>query len=482
MLPYRHAAELVSLTIFLTSLTACANSQTGKTLEQTLRADPTLKDNPITVGPVNNSTQPNTAIVPLPADFPKADIPLYPGARLQEVTQPTTQTNPKSANPAIISDGKLTRWVSSDPSNLIESFYQKQFQSNNWKILTQPTNEQPGTIQARRNNLQVTMSITGQNPQALTAFVIQYVLNSGETVQAPISTPPASPQPVAPNPTSSVPPSDVATPPAQTADTKTPIASVAASTEVFTDLNQVPQELRRYVEDLAELGALPLEPDGSKSNKSVAETRFDPSKTVSRREYARWLFAANNTIHANSPAQQIHLAAQTAQPAFQDIPPTDPDFPIIQGLAEAGLMPSLLSGDSTAVLFRPNAPLTREQLILQKVPLDIRHALPNASVDAVKQTWGFQDAARIDPQAMRAVLADFQNGEQSNIRRVFGYTTLFQPQKLVTRAEAAATLWYFGTQGEGLSAQDARQFNKQHPISATPTPTPSSSASQSPSK
>ena len=138
-------------------------------------------------------------------------------------------------------------------------------------------------------------------------------------------------------------------------------------------------------------------------------------------------------------------------------------------------MPSLLSGDSTAVLFRPNAPLTREQLILQKVPLDTRHALPNASVDAVKQTWGFQDAARIAPQAMRAVLADFQNGEQSNIRRVFGYTTLFQPQKLVTRAEAAAALWYFGTQGEGLSAQDALQFNKQHLSSATPTPTPSSS-------
>jgi len=484
VLPYRHAARLVSLTILLTSLTACANSQTGKTLEQTLRADPTLKGNPITVGPSNDSTQLNTAIVPLPTDFPKAEIPLYPGARLKEVTQPTAQANGKSANPATVGDGKLTRWVSSDPSNLIESFYQKQLQSNNWKILTQPTNEQPGTIQARRNNLQVTVSIAGQNPQALTEFVIQYVLNSSETVQAPIAnTPPAvSPQPVAPNSTGSVPPSDVATPPVQTPDTKTPVASVAASTEVFTDLNQVPQELHRYVEDLAKLGALPLEPDDSKSNKSATETQFGPSKTVSRREFARWLFTANNKIHANSPAQQIHLASQTAQPAFQDIPPTDPDFPIIQGLAEAGLMPSPLSGDSTTILFRPNAPLTREQMILQKVPLDTRHALPNASVDAVKQTWGFQDAARIAPQALRAVLADFQNGEQSNIRRVFGYTTLFQPQKLVTRAEAAAALWYFGTQGEGLSAQDALQFNKQQsPQSATPTPTPSSSASQSPS-
>jgi hypothetical protein len=119
-----------------------------------------------------------------------------------------------------------------------------------------------------------------------------------------------------------------------------------------------------------------------------------------------------------------------------------------------------LSGDSTTVLFRPDAPLTREQLVLWKVPLDTRQALPTANLDAVKQTWGFQDIGKIDPKALRAVLADFQNGEQSNIRRVFGYTTLFQPKKLVTRAEAAGALWYFGTQGEGVSAVDALKLKR----------------------
>jgi hypothetical protein len=154
---------------------------------------------------------------------------------------------------------------------------------------------------------------------------------------------------------------------------------------------------------------------------------------------------------------------------------------MIQGLAEAGLIPSPLSGDSTAVLFRPNAPLTREQMILWKVPIDIRQSLPSASVDAVKQTWGFQDAARIEPKALRAVLADFQNSEQSNIRRVFGYTTLFQPKKPVTRAEAAGALWYFGTSSEGISAQEALQLNSQQSQpSATPEPAPSSSATESP--
>ena len=46
-------------------------------------------------------------------------------------------------------------------------------------------------------------------------------------------------------------------------------------------------------------------------------------------------------------------------------------------------------------------------------------------------------------------------GDKSNVRRVFGYTTLFQPKKPVTRGEAAATLWYFGTEGEGISAVEA---------------------------
>ena len=37
---------------------------------------------------------------------------------------------------------------------------------------------------------------------------------------------------------------------------------------------------------------------------------------------------------------------------------------------------------------------------------------------------------------------------------MFGYTTLFQPKKPVTRAEAAASLWYFGFQGDGITAKE----------------------------
>ncbi len=511
MLNSRRATGLVSLAVLLSSLTACANSPTGSNLEKLLAADPRQEtlvsrnpDDPI------GSTE---ASVQLPDDFP-SEIPRYPNAQLKEVRQTTNQGigGGEFDKQAISSEPKLTRWVSSAPSNVVQSFYQKAFQDNNWS-LSQPTAAQTGTIEARLNDLQVTVSIkpataistdasatpapnqlaTGQNPEVATEFDIQYVRNSA-TPDEPLA---VAPQPGDPDFIGPVLSSEFTSQPEQKSEPETamgelgvpfgdegekplPRANTPDGSQSFTDLNKVPQELRRYIEDLAVLGVLPLESSNSKSNQPATTTQFDPSKTISRREYARWLVAANNAIHANSPANQIRGASETAQPAFQDVPRTDPDFPVIQGLAEAGLIPSPLSGNSTAVLFRPNAPLTREQMILWKVPIDTRQALPNASVDAVKETWSFQDTARIDPKALRAVLADFQNSEQANIRRVFGYTTLFQPKKPVTRAEAAAALWYFGSSGEGISAQEALQLKTQQsrPSATSEEPVPSSSTNE----
>lgn len=457
MLSHKHPAVLVSLAVCLvTSLTACANSQNGKSIEQILAADPRLQDNSATVEADNTRNQETEAIATLPDNFPPA-IPLYPNAQLQEVTQPTTPTAGES------SAVQLTRWVTTESSNLVTNFYRNELQANNWEILSQPTDQQSGTFEARRDDLRLTVTIgpdsaTSTSNSQPTEFVIQYTRNTNQIAEAPEAGDEDFIGPVLPQ---------LPTQPEQT-----PTSS--SESQVFTDFNKAPQELRQYIEDLAALGVLSLEPNNStKSNQSATETQFQPSKIISRRDYARWLVAANNQIHANSASQQIRRASQTVQPAFQDVPRTDPDFAVIQGLAESGLIPSRLSGDSTAVLFRPNAPLTREQMILWKVPLDTRQALPTASVNAVRDSWGFQDAARIEPRALRAVLADFQNSEQSNIRRVFGYTTLFQPKKPVTRAEAAAALWYFGSQGEGLSAQEALQLKRQqNQPSTTSEPAP----------
>jgi S-layer homology domain len=218
----------------------------------------------------------------------------------------------------------------------------------------------------------------------------------------------------------------------------------------FTDLDEVPPQLQQPIESVAALNI--LTPYTRQAN--VDLTKFAPNEVITRGEYARWLIAANNRYYADNPGKKIYLATDTSQPAFNDVKANHPDFGAIQSLAEAGLIPSRLTEDSTNLLFRPDAPLIRADLVTWKVPLDTRKSLPKASIQAIEESWGFQDAADIDSSATRALYADFQNGDRSNVRRMFGYTTLFQPKKPVTRAEAAASLWYFGFQGDGITAKE----------------------------
>ena len=236
-------------------------------------------------------------------------------------------------------------------------------------------------------------------------------------------------------------------------DSETPSDASLSGRDRSRVLADVPEDLKPYIEDLMALQLFSRANTGQNSASNAAVT-FEPNQPITRGQYANWLLTANNLFYSDQPGKKIRSAGASVTPAFQDVPPSHPYFGAIQGLAEAGLIPSALTGNSTAVNFRPDAPLTRESLILWKVPLDIRTPLPTASVDTVKATWGFQDAAEIEPLALRAVLADHQTGDFANILRAFGYTTLLQPQKAVTQAEAAATLWRFGTQTEGISAEE----------------------------
>ncbi len=391
------------------------------------------KRNPAIFGAKQVNNTPSPSAKTLPADFPE-EIPIYPNAELQSVTPSSNNTRKISA-----------RWTSSDPSNSIVSFYRNQLRTNKWEVIKSPTDGQ-GEFEAERNNSEIKVAIEPKN--TTTELVVEYSpsTTASQTNSTPTPSNTTNPDfigPVQPGSTASLP----QTTPQTTIESKE-----------FDDLNKAPQELQPYIQDLATLGVVTAPTNTAKTNNPA--NQFQPNKNITRREYARWLVTANNAMYANSPSKLIRLASESNKSAFSDVKNTDPDFAAIQGLAEAGLIPSALSGDSTQVLFRPDAPLTREQMLLWKIPLDTRQGLPSASLDAVKQTWGFQDTAKIDPKALRAVIADYQNGEQSNIRRVFGYTTLFQPKKAVTRAEAAAALWYFGTESEGISAKEALKLKQ----------------------
>ncbi len=456
---HRSTASLLLLSCLLLPLASCANSGWGDSLQKSLAADPkltaTAQKSPTPTDSPSPETKPSPAQAQLPADFP-GEIPRYPNAQFQAIA-PASQDGNQPQDTS-------TQWTSQDSSSDVLEFYKKALQADGWKLEPASLLAQPGALTARRNNLLVTVNVQAPasaspspSPGAIapagTAFTLQYRREGDATAQAPTSpTPSASPTPsVFPTPSPSPTNLEAFLGIEGTSDGAV-IQTEAIAPNVYTDLGQAPKELQPPLTQLAQLGVLDLTPSKTKNS---SPTTFSPNKPVSRREFARWLFAANNRLFSDRPAQQIRPGQNAAQPVFRDVPASDPDFEAIQGLAEAGIIPSSLSGDLTAVTFRPDAQLSRETMLLWKVPMDTRQPLPVATLEAIKQTWAFQDAARIDPQAQRAVLADYQNGDLSNIRRVLGYTTLFQPKKAVTRAEAAASLGYFGYQGDGVSAQQA---------------------------
>ncbi len=407
-------------------LSACANGPGSEALERSLTADPRLQ----TATPVVEPSPTGSASPALPADFP-ASIPRYPQAQLEAVDGATGST----------------RWRSDDPRDRILAFYRDAFQTNGWQLTE--TALSAGMLMAQQaDGLAVTMIL--QPPDAAPAeptpgtavptqgthFELRYRRSANATLPA---------TPTAPD--------------------------AGTDRQPFPDLDQVPPSLKPAVTDLAALGV--LTPIASPT--STGATPFAPNQALTRRDFARWLVTTNNRLFRDRPGKQIRLAQVNETPVFQDVPPSDPDFAAIQGLAEAGILPSRLSGDSTATQFQPEAKLNRETLLRWKVPLDVRRTLAPATVEAVQTTWGFQDANRISPDALRAVLADYQNGDLANIRRVFGFTTLLQPQREVTRAEGAAALSYFGFQTDGVAAADILQA-EQLAQSTSPTGEPSPAA------
>lgn len=197
----------------------------------------------------------------------------------------------------------------------------------------------------------------------------------------------------------------------------------------------------------------------------VIESDAQAGDLCTRREYARWLVSASSSLSRNSiskvyPAMYIENVTELA---FDDITPEDPDFTSIQGLAEAGLISSKLSRrdmlsspeeDIGSFYFHPNSPLSRQDLVTWKMALEKRQ-LPEADRKILHQLSGFIDIDKIDPDAWPALVADVSAGEQGIVALAFGYTRLFQPDKPVTKGQAAIAL-ATGEAADAVSEELAR--------------------------
>ncbi|MCY7405803.1 MAG: S-layer homology domain-containing protein [Alkalinema sp. CAN_BIN05] len=276
------------------------------------------------------------------------------------------------------------------------------------------------------------------------------------------SSPGAVPSPV---PSSNIPPTAKPTPIESPTEspTKTPIG--------WQDIDKTPAQLRPYVDDMLALNLVSPDaqmPDGSNLN-----------APISRREFAKWLLLTNNRFYQSRPTKQIRIDRPSNRAAFQDISSSDPDFAILQSLADAGILPSTLSGDrkndGKNDRFKPTEALTREELLRWKMPLDSRPSQADVlAIESLQKTLPFQDLSKvIHPETIRLVALDLQNGDRSNLRRSLGYTTLLQPQRSVTRAEAASVLWSIGAEGGVLTAKDVLKGSltiPATPIQVTPIP------------
>jgi hypothetical protein len=341
-----------------------------------------------------------------------------------------------------------TRWSTPDNRNQVIDFYRQLLQQKGWQDVQEATQNSDIVLTAKQQDLQVSISIlNGLAPQQVSSGdmaqnqATQFAIAYQRTAPATGATPSPSPSPV-------------------------------ASTELV-NASQIPATLRSSVEEVLQLNILTPDPAQAGGNAN------DPNQPISRATFARCLVEANNRLYRDRPSRQIRLASTAAKPAFQDVPTNHPDFGAIQGLAESGYIPSPLSGDSSQKTFRPSAPLTRETLLLWKVPIDRQQILPTVSSEKVKQLWGFRDSAQIAAPALSALTTDHQNGDLSNIRRMLGSTLLFQPQKAVTKAEAIASLWFIGIEGDSLSAKDLLRSEQQ--LNAQQQATPSESATPAPS-
>lgn len=167
----------------------------------------------------------------------------------------------------------------------------------------------------------------------------------------------------------------------------------------------------------------------------VENKNFEPTKPVTRGEFCKWLVESNNIIRPKK--YFIRAADPGSASSFTDMTDADPYFKYVQGLADAGW--SVGFPDKT---FRPTAILTREQMIAIKNPIDWN----SEQYNGYEKQWS--DGNKINPHFLKQMsteaFAYYQCKHQNNWARLYGATKVCQPQKAVSRAEAAACVWSIG--------------------------------------
>ncbi|MEL6440437.1 MAG: S-layer homology domain-containing protein [Cyanobacteria bacterium J06621_8] len=208
-----------------------------------------------------------------------------------------------------------------------------------------------------------------------------------------------------------------------TAETNTRNQLAQNSEASLIGLENAPSPNKEMAMDLAKLGIF-----------DNLGKDFQLLEPITRGEYIALLYYANNAIRS----QKNHIRLAPANdPGFTDINAQHPAYKYVQAFAHSGH--SVGYPDNT---FKPDQPITREEMIGIKEPLDAgtpKHTDHNI--------WRFNDFEQIDPKFYRFIYIDHfirNKGEGSNIQRAFGNIKSFKPKEPVFGYEAIGSLWQFG--------------------------------------
>ena len=223
---------------------------------------------------------------------------------------------------------------------------------------------------------------------------------------------------------------------------------------------------QQQIVQLAQLGVL-----------DATSGAFKPLEPVKRREFVRWLVKTNNAVFSDAPTKQIHLADASEKSDLSDLQPSDPDFPYVQGLSDAGIAVGFPDKS-----FKPDQPLTREQMIAIKSGLDRGGVSPsfqkNNDADGHYAKYHlppWKDRDQVSKTYVPAIATDLSDESHdapiANIGRTFGAIAVFRPQQPVTRAQAAVLMSVIGAHSE-QSMYENKPRSVAQALGPKPSPTP----------
>uniref|UniRef100_A0A2C9VNP1 SLH domain-containing protein n=3 Tax=Manihot esculenta TaxID=3983 RepID=A0A2C9VNP1_MANES len=177
----------------------------------------------------------------------------------------------------------------------------------------------------------------------------------------------------------------------------------------------------------------------------IIEDYARAEELCTRREYARWLVRLSSLLERN-PKHRIvpsMLLSGSVVAAFDDVSVEDSDFDSIQALAEAGIASTnnYCSDSSKGDLSSCFYPDRYGCIDLINWKAQLEYIFMSRIIEQMSRIKvDYMDVKDISSDASPELLIDMLAGDKGIIRKVFGQSRRFQPNKPLTKAQAAVAL------------------------------------------